>query len=210
MLFHSFFSLSSSYFFPLCNLSSIWHIHHCIYHIYYFKAPLLRHVQCVHGLVVCVTRTAVGESKIGRGMVNSQENGIICSPESHPNCFDNGQEILREGSENQEEEVLMDAQVSDSLERQRNATNSNHHLNRNGRDKDMEMALEHQAQLIGQYAAEEKAQREWEEKFRENNNSTPVCFISIFDLIDIHMLSVLHDSYHILSDADVEDCQMEL
>ncbi|GMP22402.1 hypothetical protein CsSME_00000450 [Camellia sinensis var. sinensis] len=37
----------------------------------------------------------------------------------------------------------------------------------------MERALEHQAQLIGQYEEEEKAQREWEEKFRENNNSTP-------------------------------------
>ncbi|RVW20442.1 hypothetical protein CK203_111651 [Vitis vinifera] len=52
-------------------------------------------------------------------------------------------------------------------------TGSNHHLNRNGRDRDMERALEHQAQLIGQYEAEEKAQREWEEKFRENNSSTP-------------------------------------
>ncbi|XP_073144938.1 uncharacterized protein [Henckelia pumila] len=37
------------------------------------------------------------------------------------------------------------------------------------RDKDMESALQHQAQLIGQYEEEEKAQREWEEKFRESN-----------------------------------------
>ncbi|KAJ4970878.1 hypothetical protein NE237_003977 [Protea cynaroides] len=34
--------------------------------------------------------------------------------------------------------------------------------------KDMERALEHQAQLIVQYEAEENAQREWEAKFREN------------------------------------------
>ncbi|KAG8380601.1 hypothetical protein BUALT_Bualt06G0032600 [Buddleja alternifolia] len=40
------------------------------------------------------------------------------------------------------------------------------------RDEDMESALQHQAQLIGQYEAEEKAQREWEEKFRENNSGT--------------------------------------
>ncbi|XVE68621.1 hypothetical protein DITRI_Ditri09bG0083200 [Diplodiscus trichospermus] len=40
-------------------------------------------------------------------------------------------------------------------------------------EKDMEKALEHQAQLIGHYEAMERAQREWEEKFRENNNSTP-------------------------------------
>ncbi|XP_019181814.1 PREDICTED: uncharacterized protein LOC109176873 isoform X2 [Ipomoea nil] len=33
--------------------------------------------------------------------------------------------------------------------------------------KDLESALEHQAQLIGQYEAEERAQREWEEKYGE-------------------------------------------
>ena len=158
-------------------------MHHCIYHTYYFKALLLPHAL-VQVLVVCVTRSAVDELKVGRGMVDSQNNGIISSSEGLPNGFDSGQEILREGSENQEEEVLMDGQVSDSLESQRDATGSNHHLNRNGRDRDMERALEHQAQLIGQYEAEEKAQREWEEKFRENNSSTPVCFISIFNLID--------------------------
>lgn len=43
----------------------------------------------------------------------------------------------------------------------------------NGSEKDMERALEHQAQFIAQYEAEEKAQREWEDKFRENNGSTP-------------------------------------
>ncbi|KAK7281558.1 hypothetical protein RIF29_09659 [Crotalaria pallida] len=37
----------------------------------------------------------------------------------------------------------------------------------------METALEHQARLIDQYQAMEKAQREWEEKFRENSSSTP-------------------------------------
>ncbi|KAG4150655.1 hypothetical protein ERO13_D04G017400v2 [Gossypium hirsutum] len=40
-------------------------------------------------------------------------------------------------------------------------------------EKDMEKALEHQAQLIDRYEAMERAQREWEEKFRENNSSTP-------------------------------------
>jgi hypothetical protein len=38
----------------------------------------------------------------------------------------------------------------------------------------MEKALEHQAQLIDRYKTMEKVQREWEEKFRENNGSTPV------------------------------------
>ncbi|KAG6414848.1 hypothetical protein SASPL_122222 [Salvia splendens] len=40
------------------------------------------------------------------------------------------------------------------------------------KDKDMESALLHQAQLIGRYEEEEKAQREWEERFRENNSGT--------------------------------------
>ncbi|PKI68542.1 hypothetical protein CRG98_011028 [Punica granatum] len=41
-----------------------------------------------------------------------------------------------------------------------------------GAEREMERALEHQAQLIGQYKDMEKAQREWEEKYRENNSST--------------------------------------
>ncbi|KAL7107994.1 hypothetical protein ACP275_06G088200 [Erythranthe tilingii] len=45
-------------------------------------------------------------------------------------------------------------------------SNNGHYFN-----GDMESALQHQAQLIGQYEEEEKAQREWEDKFRENNNS---------------------------------------
>ncbi|KAJ6317357.1 hypothetical protein OIU76_012986 [Salix suchowensis] len=42
-----------------------------------------------------------------------------------------------------------------------------------GSDRDMEKALEDQARLIDRYEAMEKAQREWEDKFRENNGSTP-------------------------------------
>ncbi|KAL6542356.1 hypothetical protein OROMI_023958 [Orobanche minor] len=39
-------------------------------------------------------------------------------------------------------------------------------------NKDMESALLHQAQLICRYEEEEQVQREWEEKFRENNSGT--------------------------------------
>ncbi|PIN03889.1 hypothetical protein CDL12_23584 [Handroanthus impetiginosus] len=46
------------------------------------------------------------------------------------------------------------------------------YLSGHDRDEDMESALQHQAQLIGRYEEEEKAQREWEEKFRENNSGT--------------------------------------
>lgn len=59
-----------------------------------------------------------------------------------------------------------------------NQKNSGHYFNVLEKDKDMESALLHQAQLIRRYEEEEKAQRDWEEKFRENNSGTQVCFIS--------------------------------
>ncbi|CAN4114321.1 unnamed protein product [Withania somnifera] len=51
-------------------------------------------------------------------------------------------------------------------------------LSGNGRqadksDEDSQRALRPQVQLVGQYEAEEKAQREWEEKYRESNSYTP-------------------------------------
>lgn len=53
------------------------------------------------------------------------------------------------------------------------------------KDEDMETALLHQAQLIGRYEEEEKAQREWEEKFRENNSATQVCIIVLAGSLSI-------------------------
>lgn len=44
-----------------------------------------------------------------------------------------------------------------------------------GKDGEMERVLEKQAELIGQYEAEENAQREWEKKFSESRDSTAVC-----------------------------------
>ncbi|KAG6515236.1 uncharacterized protein LOC121970811 isoform X1 [Zingiber officinale] len=41
----------------------------------------------------------------------------------------------------------------------------------NERDEEMERVLEQQAQLIGQFEAEEKAQQEWEKKYNENKSS---------------------------------------
>ncbi|CAI9773039.1 unnamed protein product [Fraxinus pennsylvanica] len=57
------------------------------------------------------------------------------------------------------------------LENQKQETNGHYFGGYRG-DNDMERALQHQAQLIGQYEEEEKAQREWEEKFRENSSYT--------------------------------------
>lgn len=46
-----------------------------------------------------------------------------------------------------------------------------------GRGEEMERALEHQAQLIGQFQAEENAQTEWERKYNENKFVTLVCIL---------------------------------
>ncbi|EEF28720.1 hypothetical protein RCOM_0152200 [Ricinus communis] len=68
---------------------------------------------------------------------------------------------------------LLEDSHSDCLGNERNASDNGLDYNVYRGDRDMEKALEHQAQLIGQYEAMEKVQREWEEKFRENNSSTP-------------------------------------
>ncbi|KAI3807794.1 hypothetical protein L1987_23728 [Smallanthus sonchifolius] len=52
-------------------------------------------------------------------------------------------------------------------------TCNGHAVQNRGTEKEMEKALKHQAQFIARYEEEEKAQREWEDKFRENNGSTP-------------------------------------
>lgn len=63
-----------------------------------------------------------------------------------------------------------------------------HSLSAHGEDKDMEIALEQQAQLIQQYEAEEKAQRDWEEKFRETNSRIPVCLAAFTKLTFYYIL----------------------
>lgn len=108
----------------------------------------------------------VEECKIDPIKVNPQENGIGTSSEVFPDCSGNGPKNQKGGSEIQGQKGLLGGPHSNDLD-----------FNGYGGDKAMEKALEHQAQLIGQYEAMEKAQREWEEKFRENNSSTPVCFI---------------------------------
>lgn len=105
--------------------------------------------------------------------VGSEENGATTSSEGFAICSNGG---LKEGSKIQEK-VVQDGPLPGCLENHRNVGDNGLDCNGYGRERDMEKALEDQAQLIGQYEEMEKAQREWEEKFRENNSSTPVCFI---------------------------------
>lgn len=124
----------------------------------------------------CIFRTAVEDHKTEPLKFDSQENGAATPPEGAPDCLDSTPEIGRGGSEIQK--LLSEDPLPGSVENDRRIPN---HLdvNGHGQEKDMKTALEHRAQLIGQYEEMEKAQREWEEKYRENNTSTPVCFINV-------------------------------
>ncbi|KAI3458877.1 hypothetical protein Pfo_015540 [Paulownia fortunei] len=84
------------------------------------------------------------------------------------NCSDGEPVALRESSgyENGKNPLESPSLGSNSETQKING----HYFNVHERDEDMESALQHQAQLIGRYEEEEKAQREWEEKFRENNS----------------------------------------
>ncbi|XP_050386289.1 uncharacterized protein LOC126802677 isoform X2 [Argentina anserina] len=103
---------------------------------------------------------------------DSEENGVAASSEGLSNCSYCDPVRKRDGSESasQKEKFLLKDALTGSKEHQRNGYLD---FNGHGRNKDMEKALEHQAQLIGQNEEMELAQREWEEKFRENNTSTP-------------------------------------
>ncbi|KAL5733653.1 hypothetical protein ACOSQ2_033345 [Xanthoceras sorbifolium] len=119
------------------------------------------------------SRSMVEEVKTDTIKVDSQEPGVAASLEVSPNDFDGRPESLRGGSEPQEEKLSLDGSHLDYLEKEKNVSCSDVDLSGHGVDKDMEKALEQRAQLIGKYEEMEKAQREWEERVRENNSSTP-------------------------------------
>ncbi|XP_065870562.1 uncharacterized protein [Euphorbia lathyris] len=118
------------------------------------------------------SRSVAEEFKANPVKVDSLEGEVNTKSENSPNSSG---EPGSSGSnvEKGEEKMSMDSSVSGCLGNEQNGSDNGLKCNGYGGDRDMEEALEHQAQLIGQYEAMEKAQREWEEKFRENNNSTP-------------------------------------
>ncbi|XP_060212516.1 uncharacterized protein LOC132640099 [Lycium barbarum] len=79
-----------------------------------------------------------------------------CPPECLPSFANNGPQSLMDSNGNND--VKGTSEMSENQRKE------------NECDEDMERALQHKAQLIGKYVAEEKAQREWEEKYRENNS----------------------------------------
>lgn len=142
----------------------------------YVNCIFLLHPQQVICFVVWVVRSAAEESQSDHNMLAPQRNGVATFSDGLPALSDTGTEILREGTE-KDENSFLHGPGSGDLENQRMVANSSNYLKAHGSGKDMERALAHQAQLIGRYAEEEKAQREWEEKFRENNSSTLVCLV---------------------------------
>ncbi|KGN46025.1 uncharacterized protein LOC101207733 [Cucumis sativus] len=116
------------------------------------------------------TRPLDGEQELkSDALVDSSEEIPSTSLEDSQNYSVNGHSILRDGYEVREKTRSSSSGVHNSV------GNSDQDNDIDGYEKvdDMEKALKCQAQLIDQYEAMEKAQREWEEKFRENNNSTP-------------------------------------
>ncbi|KAI4384362.1 hypothetical protein MLD38_002529 [Melastoma candidum] len=88
----------------------------------------------------------------------------------------NGPDILNESFEFHKEKAQPQDTDTSVLVPERNEVDAaRHEYNERGEETNMEKALQHQEQLIGQYEAMEKAQREWEEKFRENSSALETC-----------------------------------
>ncbi|KAF6148035.1 hypothetical protein GIB67_024210 [Kingdonia uniflora] len=119
------------------------------------------------------SRSVAAESTVELDMLDSQENRVVIRSRNISNCHQEIPEIMKEDLRNEKERVLYeDSVVLSSLEDRKIQADDGYCLRENSRDKDMERALDHQAQLIGQHVAEEYAQREWEEKFREKKSYT--------------------------------------
>lgn len=78
----------------------------------------------------------------------------------------------QEPPNNEMEEEFPHTLITCSLDDQIKETGDNLYTDGRDRYEEMERVLEKQARLIGQYEAEENAQREWEEKYNENKSST--------------------------------------
>ncbi|KAF5187806.1 enolase-phosphatase E1-like isoform X1 [Thalictrum thalictroides] len=81
--------------------------------------------------------------------------------------------IIKESRQNEEEKVFLETLAQGSLDDQRKEANDILAANGSERNVELQRALEYQAHLIGQFKAEENAQREWEEQFKGNSCYSP-------------------------------------
>lgn len=120
----------------------------------------------------------------GRSVEELQNDGIekTLYSKGSSNCFDGEVVASPESSEYANGKSHLENPVSGRS----NGTQkvNGHYIDVPEKDRDMESALLHQAQLICRYEEEEKAQREWEEKFGENFG--PVRFFG-------HLISTLYN-----------------
>ncbi|KAI8031598.1 hypothetical protein LOK49_LG01G00420 [Camellia lanceoleosa] len=112
-------------------------------------SPRRRDGKCCRHIRRREARSAVEESQIDNSVLSPQESEIAT-------CFDIKPEILRKSSEKQDAKVNLEGSVAGDLENQKSVASASNYMGEHGSDKDMERALEHQAQLIGQYEEEEK------------------------------------------------------
>lgn len=118
-------------------------------------------------------RAMVEESRHDSTEPHVQDNKTVGLSLNLSNCLCKSGDELETFADKEVERVLRRSDVSLSLTLQGQECNASSPIHNLGCDGDMERALEHQAQLIGRYEAQEKAQRDWEEKYGENNISTP-------------------------------------
>lgn len=109
------------------------------------------------------------ETRSMEDLENDGSEKALCTVDAS-NCSDGVSVALRDcsGYVNGKDQLESTTEASHGEAQKING----HFYSGHERDDDMESALQHQAQLIGRYEEEEKAQREWEEKFRESENCT--------------------------------------
>ncbi|MQL76836.1 hypothetical protein Taro_009239 [Colocasia esculenta] len=103
---------------------------------------------------------------IGSASENGGSKGI--QPDQTSDCADDETQLSKETYDTEQEKL--EENILCSSEDQTGHPVVDLYADGFGRDEAMEKALQQQAQLIVQYQAEENAQREWEEKYNENNS----------------------------------------
>lgn len=130
--------------------------------------------------VVCVARSTIEESRNDSGNSNAQAgNSLECL-----NCYLDGLDFRNQESkkspEKSTERCSRKNEISHSVQARTPECNSSSSTHEHGCNGEMERAIKHQAQLISCHEAQEKAQRDWEEKYGEINVSMLFNFIFCF------------------------------
>lgn len=116
-------------------------------------------------------RSTVEESRHDSGKSDAQDNNAMNCLDRCLDCLDFQSEASKKSPEPCIERGSGKDEVSHSSQSQTHEYNAGSSTRERECNGEMERALQHQAQLIRCYEAQEKAQRDWEEKYGENNDS---------------------------------------